>query len=70
MTRPKARTNAKDMGSAEDVVMQDAPAGNSGAAASPEPSAAMQQAAELTQRRVNLEQKLRDIHHMVRCSAK
>ena len=50
--------------------MRDAAAGDSGTAAvaaAPEPSAAMQRAAELTQRRVNLEQKLRDIDHMVRC---
>ncbi len=68
MTRPKARSNANDTGSAEDVVMQDAPAGDSGAAAAPHRSAAMQRAGELTQRRVNLEQKLRDIDHMVRRS--
>ena len=46
--------------------MRDAAAGDSGFAAAP--SAAMQRAAELTQRRINLEQKLRDIDHMVRCS--
>ena len=74
MTRPKARSNAREADTADDVVMQDAAESDHGAAvagtaAAAEPSAAMQRAAELVQRRVNLEVKLRDIDHMVRWSA-
>ena len=69
MTRPKAKASVKGAEANGDVAMQDAAAVDgisADASATTTPSAAMQRAVELTQRRVNLEEKLRAIDHMVR----
>ena len=73
MTRPKARAGHEGAEATEDISTLDAAAdnntGGAGAGTAAKQSAAMQRAAELTQRRVNLEDKLRDIDHMVRSGA-